>query len=64
MTKTESEQEEILDRLRRDREAHERLLRHVENRHTRQNQPSDAKPLTPETEQRLRKISMFLAGPV
>jgi hypothetical protein len=48
VTNEEREQEEILDVLRRTREAHEKLLQHVENWRTGKYKPPDAKPLTPE----------------
>jgi hypothetical protein len=55
VTNNECEQEGILDVLRRRREAHERLLKHFENWRTGKYKPSDAKPITPETEERPAK---------
>jgi hypothetical protein len=52
----EREQEEILDVMRRSREAHERLLHHVENWRTGKYKPFDAKSVAPDIGERRRKI--------
>jgi hypothetical protein len=57
MTKKEHEGEEFWkDMLRRDREAHERLLQRVANRRAGKWRPPDAKPLTSGMEQPVRLL--------
>jgi hypothetical protein len=60
MKKKDREQEEILDMLRWDLEAHERLLERIEKAQQ-QYKPSEASPAVPQMEQRLHRSRRMLA---